>query len=51
MEDCKIAIQVAEWNPQEKRWRGRLVSTWKYGIRGSTRRRNLKDEEYFDRGL
>jgi hypothetical protein len=35
MEDYRIAIQVVEWNPQEK-WRcGRPVNTWKDGIRDS----------------
>jgi hypothetical protein len=51
MEDCKSARQVAEWNPQGKRWRGRPVNTWKDGIRESMQRRNLKDEECFDREL
>jgi hypothetical protein len=32
MEDCRIARQVAEWNPQGKRRRDRPVSTWKDGI-------------------
>jgi hypothetical protein len=27
MEDSRTARQVAEWNPQEKRWRGRPVNT------------------------
>jgi hypothetical protein len=49
MEDFRIARQVAEWNPQRKRRRGRPVNTWKDGIRDSIRRRNLKDEECFDR--
>jgi hypothetical protein len=51
MEDCRIARQVAEWNPQVKRRRGRPVNTWKDGIRDRIRRRNLKDEEYFNREL
>jgi hypothetical protein len=42
MDDCRIAGQVAEWNPQEKRRGGRPVNTWKDGIRDSTQRRNLK---------
>jgi hypothetical protein len=50
MEDCRIARQVAEWNPQGKRW-GRPVNTWKDEIRGSMQRGNLKDEECFDREL
>jgi hypothetical protein len=45
MEDCRIARQVAEWNPQGKGSRGRPVSTRKDGIRNSMQRRNLKDEE------
>jgi hypothetical protein len=48
MDDCKIARQVAEWNPQGKRRRGRTVNTWKDGIRDSMKRGNLKDEECFD---
>jgi hypothetical protein len=51
MEECRIARQVAEWNPQRKSKRGRSVSTWKDGIRNSMQRRNLKVEEYFDREL
>jgi hypothetical protein len=49
MEDCKIAKQVAEWNPQGRRRRGRPVNTWKDGVRKSMQRRNLRDEECFDR--
>jgi hypothetical protein len=49
MEDCRIAKQVAEWNPQGKRRRSRPVSTWKDGIKDSVQRRNLKDEECFAR--
>jgi hypothetical protein len=48
MEDCRIARQIAEWNPQGKMRRGRPVSTWKDGIRNNTQRRNPKDEEYFE---
>jgi hypothetical protein len=48
MEDCKIARQVAECNPQGNR---RPVNIWKDGIRESTQKRNLKDEECFDREL
>jgi hypothetical protein len=51
MEDCRTARQVAEWNPQGKRRRSRPVSIWKGGIRDSMQRRNLKDEECFDRKL
>jgi hypothetical protein len=51
MEDCRIARQVAEWNPQGERMCGRLVSIWKSGIRDKMQRRNLMDEEYFVRGL
>jgi hypothetical protein len=51
MEDCKIVRQVAEWNPQGNRRRGRPVSTWKDGITDSMKGRNLKDEECFDREL
>jgi hypothetical protein len=29
MEDCRIARQVAEWNPQGKRRHSRPVNTWK----------------------
>jgi hypothetical protein len=49
MEDCRIVGQVAEWNPQRKRRHGIPVNTWKDGIRDSMQRRNLKDEECFDR--
>jgi hypothetical protein len=49
VEDCRIARQVAEWNPQGKRRRSRPVSTWKDGIRGSMRSRKHKDDEYLDR--
>jgi hypothetical protein len=35
VQDCGIARQVAEWNPQEKRRRGRLVNIWNDGIRES----------------
>jgi hypothetical protein len=51
MEDSKIARQVSEWNPQGKRRRGRPFNTWKDGIRDGMQRRNLKDEECFDREL
>jgi hypothetical protein len=51
MEDCRIARQVAEWNPQGKMRRGKPVSIWKDQIRDSVQRRNLKDEECFDREL
>jgi hypothetical protein len=51
MEDCRTARQVAEWNLQGKRRRGRPVSTWKDGIMDGMRRRNLKDGECFDREL
>jgi hypothetical protein len=46
MEDRRTTRRVAEWNPQGKRRRGRLVNTWKGGIRDSVQIRNLKDEEY-----
>jgi hypothetical protein len=48
MEDCNIARQVAEWNPQGKRRGGRPVNTWKDGIRESMQRGTPKDEECFD---
>jgi hypothetical protein len=51
MDDCRTARQVAAWNPQGKRRRGRPVNTWKDGIRDSMQRKNLKDEEYFDREI
>jgi hypothetical protein len=51
MDDCRPARQVAERNPQGKRRRGRPVNTWKDGIRDSMQRRNLKDEECFDREI
>jgi hypothetical protein len=51
VEDCKIAIQVAEWNPQGKMRLGRPDNTWKDGIRDSMQRRNLKDEECLNREL
>jgi hypothetical protein len=41
MEDCRIARQVAEWNPQGKSWRGTPVNTWKDGIRDSIQSSNL----------
>jgi hypothetical protein len=40
----QIARQVAEWDPQGKRKRGRPVITWKDGIRDTVRSRNLKVE-------
>jgi hypothetical protein len=43
MEDCRIARQVAEWNPQGKWRHGGPVSTWKDGIRDSVQSRNLKN--------
>jgi hypothetical protein len=49
--DCRIARQVVEWNPQGKRRRGRPVNIWNDGIRDSMQRRNLRDEECFDREL
>jgi hypothetical protein len=48
MEDCKIARQIAEWNPQGKRRCGRPVTTWKDGIRDIMQGRNVKDEGCFD---
>jgi hypothetical protein len=48
MKDCKIARQIAEWNPQGIRRRCRPFNTWKDGIRDSVQRGNLKDEECFD---
>jgi hypothetical protein len=51
MDDCRTARQVAHWNPQGKRRRGRPVNTWKDGIRDSMQRGNLKDEECFDREI
>jgi hypothetical protein len=48
MDDCKIARQVAEWNPQGKRRRGRPVNTLKNGFRDSMKKRNVKVEECFD---
>jgi hypothetical protein len=47
-EDCKIARQVAGWNPHGKRRHDRPVNTWKNGTRDSMQRRNLKDEECLD---
>jgi hypothetical protein len=37
MEDCGIARQVAEWNPQGYRRRGRPVNMWKDGLGGEKR--------------
>jgi hypothetical protein len=51
MDDCRTARQVADWNPQGKRRRGRPVNTWKDGIRDSMQRRKLKDKECFDREI
>jgi hypothetical protein len=48
MEDCRIAGQVAEWNPQGRRRHSRPVNMWKGGIRESMQRRKLKDKESFD---
>jgi hypothetical protein len=39
MENGKIVKQVAEWNPQGKRKRGRPINTWKDGIRENMKRR------------
>jgi hypothetical protein len=50
MNGCRIVVQIAEWNPHGKRRRGRLVNTWKNGIRDRMQIRNLKDE-YFNREL
>jgi hypothetical protein len=50
-EECRIARRVADWKPQGKRSRGRPISTWKGGIGDSMLRRNLKNEEYFNREL
>jgi hypothetical protein len=49
MEDCRIARQVAERNPQGER--GAADQSRKDGIRDSMQRGNLKDEECFDREL
>jgi hypothetical protein len=51
MEDCRIARQVAEWNPHGKRRCDRPVNTWKDGLRDSMQRRNLKDEMFQSRAL
>jgi hypothetical protein len=51
MEDCRIAKQVAEWNPQGKRRRGRPFNTWKGGIRDSMQKGNLNEEDCLDREL
>jgi hypothetical protein len=48
MEDCRIVRRVTEWNPQGKRRHGNI---WKDWIRDSMQRRNVKDEECFDREL
>jgi hypothetical protein len=47
MEDCRIAIQVAELNQQGKRGRCRSVSTWMDGMQ----RRDLTGNERFYREL
>jgi hypothetical protein len=39
MEDCRIARQIAEWNPQEKRRSGRAVNTRRDGIRDSMKKK------------
>jgi hypothetical protein len=51
MEDGTIVKQVTELKPQGKRKRGRPINTWKDGIRESTKRRELKNQEYMDRDL
>jgi hypothetical protein len=50
MDDCRTARRVAHWNPQGKRRCGRPANTWNGGI-SSMQRRNLKDEECFDREI
>jgi hypothetical protein len=49
MEYCRIAGQVAEWNPQRKT--SAATRSWKDGIRNSMQSRNCKGEEYFYREL
>jgi hypothetical protein len=54
MEDCRIVGQVAEWNPQVKRWRGLPVNTW--GLRtackeGISRMKNVLIEGFGERKL
>jgi hypothetical protein len=51
MEDCRTAIQIAEWNSDGKRRRGKLVNACKNGFRDRMQRRNLNDKERFVRGL
>jgi hypothetical protein len=51
MEDCRIAKRVAERYPQVKRRGSRPVNMWKVGIRNSMHRRNIKNEDYFDKEL
>jgi hypothetical protein len=51
MKDCRIARLVAGYILQGKRRRGSRIGTWKDGIRNGMQRRNLKNEEYFDREL
>jgi abortive infection bacteriophage resistance protein len=46
-----VVKQVAEWNPQGKRKRGRPINTWKDGIRESMKRREIKDKEFMNRDL
>jgi hypothetical protein len=48
IEDCRLARQVAEWNPQGRRRGGRPVNAWKEGTEESLQRRNFNDDECFD---
>jgi hypothetical protein len=56
MEDCRTARQVAHWNPQGKRRRGRPVKTWKIGLgtackEGISRMRNVLIERFGERKI
>jgi hypothetical protein len=45
LENCRVAMQVAQWNPQgRRRRRDKPVNTWKDGIRDSVQKRRSKDK-------
>jgi hypothetical protein len=51
LEDCRVAMRVAEWNTQGRRRLDEPDSTWKDGIWDCVQRRNRKDEDCFDQKL
>jgi hypothetical protein len=42
LENCRIAVRVAEWNPQGRRRRDKPVNTWQDGIRDAARMKNVQ---------